>query len=313
MLLSVPIAFFIFGQAQADTCSEDAVGAFFLQTQVEGIKSRQRITLTQEPGSNLLVSSAADKIEATMTQMHKAWAEDAFWGRGEKQFHLPWCGKATPEELQMTIPGWQERHPGVRSFCHFSNYGFWFPEVQPPDYTVSKQETQSTSADKPSRGFLCESFGAVGGPEVSLRYDGLSFTWNHARDCIDLTDDPYCYSLGWLKGQNIDGALMKNKTAWHLLAKSECEKIQDEFQFVDEELTVGRHVESTPVYFSRTWNSLTGRGSGITRRIHKEHVAAKCQLGADSGEYVATEMAYCYYKACVLPGNRIGHTSECGY
>jgi len=316
MLLSVPIAFFLLGQGQADTCIEDTAQASFLQTQLavdtlsSETKTRQHITLTQEPGSSFLVSSAADKIEATMTEMHKAWAEDGFWGMGHLMKMEPGCGKATPEELQMAIPGWQERHPGVRSFCHFANWGFWFPQYQNDDYTKG---WTSYLADTPSKGPLCESFGAVGGPEVKIEYDGLSFTWNHARDCIDVVDDPYCYSLGWLKGQSLDGALIKNKTAWHLLAKSECEKIQDEFHFVDEEVTVGRHVESTPIYFSRTWCALTGRCEAVTQRIHKEHTYTKCQLGADSGEYAAIEMAYCYYKACVLPGNRVGHTSECDY
>eukprot|EP00930_Biecheleria_cincta_P048474 TRINITY_DN3376_c0_g1_i9.p1 TRINITY_DN3376_c0_g1~~TRINITY_DN3376_c0_g1_i9.p1 ORF type:complete len:318 (+),score=43.13 TRINITY_DN3376_c0_g1_i9:83-1036(+) len=315
ILLAVPIMFFILGQGLADSCIEDMDSTALLQTKAElrslQTENIQHIALVQEPGNSLLVDTAADKINATMTQMHKAWAEEGFWGRGHVMSHSPGCGEATPEELQMTIPGWQQRHPGVRSFCHFSNFGFWFPEVQSPDYRLFA--LQSTWADKPSKGSICESFGAVGGPEVAIKYDGLSFTWNHARDCSDIVDDPYCYTMGWLKGQNLDGAVMKNKTAWHLLAKSECQKIQDEFQFVDEEATVGRHVESTPIYFSRTWCALTGRCPAVTRRIHKEHTYAKCQLGADSGEYAATEMAYCYYKACVLPGKRIGHSNECDY
>lgn len=327
-------------QGLADTCIEDdSASTALLQTKAEVrlprsrnfedrddsastarlprrryVEEKQQILLVQEPSSSLVLDSVADKIEATMSEMHTAWAEDGFWGQGPSLPHSPGCGQAIPEELQMTIPGWQKRHPGVRSFCHFSNYGFWFPEVQASDYSLAKSESASTAADTPSRtGQGCQSFGAVGGPEVTIKFDGLSFTWNHARDCIDLTDDPYCYSLGWLKGQNIDGTLMKNKTAWHLLAMSECQKIQDEFQFVDEEVTVGRHVESTPIYFSRTWCALTGRCPAVTRRIFKEHVYTKCQLGADSSEYAALEMAYCYYKACVLPGNRIGHSSECNY
>merc|ERR1719210_2641634 len=130
-------------------------------------------------------------------------------------------------------------------------------------------------------GSICQSYGAVQGPEVRISYDGLSFTWTHVRDCIDIVDDTYCYSLGWLKNQRLDGSLMSQKESWHALAKSECQQIQDEYQFVDEEVTVGRHVMSTPVYFKKTWCSLTGGCEPITQRIHKEHVYTKCQLGAE--------------------------------
>lgn len=312
-MLSALIASSLFGRglAVADSCAEEAPSAVaFLQTKIE---LPERVALVQEPGSSVLVGSAAEKINAMMTQMKKKWDEEAFWGSGlEIPSKVPGCGTATARELQMNIPTWQRLNPGQRGFCHFNNFGFWFPAIPVDDYTSYATESQSVSADIPNpTGGVCQSFGAVDGPEVSIAWDGLNFTWTHARDCIDVVDDPYCYSMGWLKGQNLDGALMNNKTAWHLLAKSECQKIQDEFQFVDEELTVGRHVESTPIYFQRTWCALSGECPAVTRRIHKEHTMSKCQLGAESGEYAASEMAYCYYKACVLPGNRVGHSHEC--
>mmetsp|Transcript_38789 Transcript_38789/g.71825 ORF Transcript_38789/g.71825 Transcript_38789/m.71825 type:complete len:343 (+) Transcript_38789:91-1119(+) len=291
-------------------------------------------SLIPKPSSQTLEAAAVDegrqKVDAIMEQIQIAWAEKAFWSRNLSGTP-DGCGLATPAELQMPIPLWQEKNPGVDGFCFFSNIAFWFPadaDYDAPweDY-IWKNEFKEDSlfgvaVDKPSRwsrgssdgSSLCASYGATDGPEVEISYDGIGFTWTHVRDCIDVVDDPYCYSLGWLKGQNLDDVMkLRNMTAMNAKAKSECENMQDEFHFIDEEVTVGRHVESTPVYFKKTWCSLDGNCPGVTRRIHKEHVYTKCQIGAESGHYAANEMLYCYHKACLLEGNRVGHSSECRY
>mmetsp|Transcript_116155 Transcript_116155/g.189177 ORF Transcript_116155/g.189177 Transcript_116155/m.189177 type:complete len:335 (-) Transcript_116155:110-1114(-) len=287
-------------------------------------------SLIPKPSSQTLEAAAVDegrqKVDAIMEQMQIAWAENAFWSKNLSGTP-PGCGLATPAELQMPIPLWQEKNPGVDGFCFFSNVGFWFPtewdyDLPWDDYVWKngwKDSDWGVGVDKPrswshESGRLCASYGATDGPEVEISYDGIGFTWTHVRDCIDVVDDPYCYSLGWLKGQNLDDVMkLRNMTAMNAKAKSECENIQDEFRFVDEEVTVGRHVESTPVYFKKAWCSLDGNCPGVTRRIHKEHVYTKCQLGAESGLYAVNEMLYCYHKACVLEGNRVGHSSECRY
>mmetsp|Transcript_116164 Transcript_116164/g.189202 ORF Transcript_116164/g.189202 Transcript_116164/m.189202 type:complete len:337 (-) Transcript_116164:83-1093(-) len=289
-------------------------------------------SLIPKPSSQTLEAAAVDegrqKVDAIMEQMQIAWAENAFWSKNLSGTP-PGCGLATPAELQMPIPLWQEKNPGVDGFCFFSNIAFWFPAGEPAPTDVPfdyyswknywKDSDYGVLRDKPSTWSreshqFCANYGAKDGPEVEISYDGIGFTWTHVRDCIDVVDDPYCYSLGWLKGQNLDDVMkLRNMTAMNAKAKSECENIQDEFRFVDEEVTVGRHVASTPVYFRKAWCSLDGDCPGVTRRIHKEHVYTKCQIGAESGHYAANEMSYCYHKACVLEGNRVGHSSECKY
>mmetsp|Transcript_116161 Transcript_116161/g.189197 ORF Transcript_116161/g.189197 Transcript_116161/m.189197 type:complete len:336 (-) Transcript_116161:100-1107(-) len=289
-------------------------------------------SLIPKPSSQTLEAAALDegrqKVDAIMEQMQIAWAENAFWSKNLSGTP-PGCGLATPAELQMPIPLWQEKNPGVDGFCFFSNIAFWFPAGEPAPTDVPfdyyswknywKDSDYGVLRDKPSTWSreshqFCANYGAKDGPEVEISYDGIGFTWTHVRDCIDVVDDPYCYSLGWLKGQNLDDVMkLRNMTAMNAKAKSECENIQDEFRFVDEEVTVGRHVESTPVYFKKAWCSLDGNCPGVTRRIHKEHVYTKCQIGAESGRYAVNEMDYCYHKGCVLEGNRVGHSSECRY
>jgi len=253
---------------------------------------------------------AMEWVNHIMGQMEKVWTH-GFWAAFNfPNLDMPACGKSTFKELQMNIPLWKREHPHIKDpFCHFQNAAMWFPGAyRSSDYSKSGRGVQHAGSPA-GPGFMCDSKGFVGGPEVSLHYDAGTITWNHVRNCIDVVDDPYCYSLGWLKGQNLDGALITNASAWNELAKQECAKIKEEFAFDDEEVTVGRHVFSTPLYFRQTWNSLKGTGSPITKRLHKEHVYTKCLLG----DGAPTEMAYCYYKACLLPGNRIGHTSECDY
>uniref|UniRef100_A0A7S0AK62 Uncharacterized protein n=1 Tax=Pyrodinium bahamense TaxID=73915 RepID=A0A7S0AK62_9DINO len=271
------------------------------QLAVGGDSAKSQLS-AQEPGK-----SWPDHV---MEQMEAKWAA-GFFAHGAPSGTAPVCGQSTFQELQTNIPKWKEDHPHVRDpFCHFQNHAFWFAGQGSVGedyrsfgmYSGVRLEWTSTFCDSTAET-------SMAGPEMALHYDGGNITWTHARSFIDIVDDPYCYSLGWLKGQNLDGALMSNRTAWEEVARRECEMIQEEYRFDDEEVTVGRHIFTTPVYFKQTWNSLKGAGPPITKRLHKEHVYTKCQLG----DGAPAEMAYCYYKGCVLPGNRIGHSTECGY
>mmetsp|Transcript_71929 Transcript_71929/g.166509 ORF Transcript_71929/g.166509 Transcript_71929/m.166509 type:complete len:297 (+) Transcript_71929:86-976(+) len=257
-----------------------------------------------------VVSVDSNWTETLMAQLEKRWTT-GFWAQRNPSTTEE-CGQSTFRELQVTIPKWQQEHPGVDGFCYFENQAMWFHGAGTRSYYgnpalhLGRKAFVSTMCD--GTGELSSS----GAPSVAFSYDGGRFAWTHVRNCIDIVDDPYCYSLGWLKGQGSwDEALTKNITRWEQRAEQECERLQEEFHFDDEEVTVGKHVFSTPLYFRRTLNSLRGRGMPIDRRMHAEHVYSKCQLGGARG--AATEMAYCFYKACVLPGNRIGHYDECGY
>mmetsp|Transcript_55532 Transcript_55532/g.153732 ORF Transcript_55532/g.153732 Transcript_55532/m.153732 type:complete len:309 (-) Transcript_55532:76-1002(-) len=278
--------------------SEDEVA--FLQTRQASLKQAS-------------LKHAAGRMEGmawvnhTMAQFERHWESGWFASFDSPDPQQPECGTSTFQELQMSIPLWRKQHPNVSDpFCHFKNHAMWFTN----SYRASNYSAgRGTPSSLGEVDYLCDSKGRVDGPEVSLSYDAGIITWNHVRNCIDVIDDPYCFSLGWLKGQSLDGSLLTNASAWNELARQECAKIREEYAFNDEEVTVGRHVFTVPVYFRRTWNSLKGTGTPITKRLHKEHVYAKCLLG----DGAPTEMSYCYFKGCVLPGNRIGHYSECNY
>jgi len=261
---------------------------------------------SQASASNLTLAREAQEL--MLSQLQANWRM-GYWST-ELPFDpsTPECGHATPAELSMPIEAWRERHPGVDAFCHFENHAAWFRGAgSTTDYRAYGRAGMHLHL---SPGCSCDYLGVGRGPSRSLTYDAGTIAWDHLNSCVDLIDDPYCYSLGWLKNQRSDSHLMSNYTAWKAIGRSECEAIQREFDFQPEEVTVGRHVMRTPLYFKGAYCALYGGCPSVTRREHKMHVYTKCLLG---GGDAAQEMSYCHYKGCLLPGNRIGHGSECGY
>jgi len=267
----------------------------------------EELSLLQTNARQHLGSMTADKwSNRVMREMERLWTT-GFWAMRPLSFD-PRCGKSTFKELQVTIPKWREQHPEADGFCYFQNHAHWFAGSSDRNH---RQFGRNGATHMGKSSFICESAGENAGPKESFKYDGGEISWSHTRNCIDIVDDPYCYSLGWLKGQGgWDESLMDNHTAWEQLAREQCDKLQAEFHFDDEEVTVGKHIFSTPLYFKRTWNSLQGTGTPIDRRLHAEHVYTKCLLGRGAAP---NEMSYCYFKGCVLPNGKIGHLHECDY
>jgi hypothetical protein len=139
-------------------------------------------------------------------------------------------------------------------------------------------------------------------------YEGKNVS-THA-ECLDFTiDDMYFYSLGWMQNM-LDGSALRagNWTAWMELAERECQKLMDEFHFTEEEITVEHLVlRNGPDMCDPSMAAWNG-GSPVPRREYAKHAYDKCAM--DQG---AWEMAYAYNRACLLPGNRIGHGKECPY
>merc|ERR1740120_432031 len=74
--------------------------------------------------------------------------------------------------------------------------------------------------------------------------EGTNITSLHIDHASYLADDAYCWTLGWLQGQGLDGSLMSNKPAWDALIQQECNKIGQALaeEFPEENHTVYRHV-----------------------------------------------------------------------
>jgi len=246
------------------------------------------------------LNARADRMMETMDR----WVKMGFWA--QSKLPMNGCGTSSFHELGMSIRLWQQLHPGVDGFCHFQNYAFWFAGAgSVTDYR--RMGIASTQGSRASS-IPCEYLGDNAGPSRNISFHKGVLEFAHLDGCIDAVDDPYCHSLGWLKGQRLDGTNMSDAEAWRARGKAECRRIQETYNFIDEEVTVGRHVLSTPVYLHKSLAAALGKGPPVNRRMYNEHVYTKCLLGD-----ALAEMAYCYYKGCVLPNGKVSHGSACNY
>jgi len=220
------------------------------------------------------------------------------------------CGQAQISDLTVSLRSWRKRHLGADGFCYFQNLVWWFPgKGSVKDYR--RQGPLDVEAMRKVCGQAGYGTFAPGtGPAFKLTYDGGTVSWAHVDDFIDLTEDVYCHSLGWLKGQRLDGAYLARKASWEALASAECQRMFDAYHFGESDMTIVNHLTSRTGYMRGTLCALKGGCSLVSKRTHYKHAYANCLL--DSSQ-AAAEMAYCYHKGCVLRDGRIGHGSACGY
>lgn len=169
------------------------------------------------------------------------------------------------------------------------------------------------------------------GPRVTWNVEGTTITSRHVMQPSTFADDAYCWTLGWLQGQSLNGSLMLNAKAWEALVAQECNKLGQALagEFPEENHTVYHHVmwnriwpgdlrcnvveghapSMGPWFGPQELNSstctLTGR-TPMTKTNMREHAYRKCILGMGN-----TEAWYCYTRGCLLNGNEIGHGAEC--
>mmetsp|Transcript_10283 Transcript_10283/g.24217 ORF Transcript_10283/g.24217 Transcript_10283/m.24217 type:complete len:146 (-) Transcript_10283:53-490(-) len=122
-------------------------------------------------------------------------------------------------------------------------------------------------------------------------------------------DAGYCYALGFLKGQGLDDSTIDRYDDLRVLSGQVCTKLQQEYSFRDDEVTMGEHIRMNAVIASRSNCSaglVAGECTPVTDRDYKLHLYAKCALGDIGGE-----ISFCYQQGCLLPENRIEHQAEC--
>jgi len=124
-------------------------------------------------------------------------------------------------------------------------------------------------------------------------------------------DDLYCYALGWLRNQGLNESLMSDWDAWAKVASRECQKLNDEYAFTEDELTMWQHCNGWGATMWRCGCSAGFRGGDCNRVSKREfafHAYHKCLIGTHAA---GTEIAYCNSRACLLPNNTIGHHKDC--
>lgn len=153
-------------------------------------------------------------------------------------------------------------------------------------------------------------------PKVTYKWDGGEIT-TVINNCM-AADEPYCFTNGWLKGQELSLStdlerIMADFDAFNKLGAEECSKIRDEYAFDEKDITVNQHLWEANEMFVRQERTCDWHepepGPKVTVRDYKKHAYGKCWL-----HNLTNDIEYCYFRGCVLPGTkRIGHGSECGY
>lgn len=217
------------------------------------------------------------------------------------------CGLFQPKDLDRPIRKVLAEHPGIPPSCVYdgaNQYISYDPWTASPDYNYHRKLPDDYCMNGETY------LGENQGPEVTVEFDGLSVTTH--LDCPYFGyDDLFYYSLGWLKNQRFDAALMSNKTAWEDLTRKECERLQQEFQYTDEEMTFNHWNAYNMEICNRLECSKSGKYKlgvckPITRRDFGSHAYGYCLLGT-----APSCIAFSQARACLLPGNVVGHRHAC--
>lgn len=214
------------------------------------------------------------------------------------------CGADHSADLDRPVQHVIDEHPNFDGFCYFWSHVPWFHGT--PTIHAMKNYIQGNESLQIFGGYLGHNQGQL----VTYNFDAAPPGLSSHIDAFNYAyDDPYCFSLGFLKNQGLDGSLMSDYEAWKAVGQEECRKIQAEYNFSDEEMTVADHVNYNPT-ISKGSECAAGLGpkgcTPVTIREYKKHAYLKCLMGDES-----PEMSYCYARGCLLPGNYIGHGTDC--
>ena len=133
-------------------------------------------------------------------------------------------------------------HPGVDGYCWFNGTAGWLMYAGPdPNFEAEAVNGILVLRDPSYKGLNT-------GKLITFRnFEGVANLTTYA-DCSHyIYDDLYAYSLGFLQGQGLDPAWMKNSSLWMALSKNKCDEIQATYNFSKEELVLADWLDWNPV------------------------------------------------------------------
>eukprot|EP00440_Ansanella_granifera_P057283 gb/GFBE01062093.1/.p1 GENE.gb/GFBE01062093.1/~~gb/GFBE01062093.1/.p1 ORF type:complete len:316 (+),score=70.83 gb/GFBE01062093.1/:1-948(+) len=148
--------------------------------------------------------------------------------------------------------------------------------------------------------------------EMTFKWDGHEIHTLQDHSCMN-SDDPYCYANGWLKNQNdeLNASVFDDHDKFNIYAEKQCKMMHDRYDFGRENITMLTHLQETNPLYVMADNSCDKsemKGPLPKDRDYAKHAYVKCLMNL-----AMTEIPYCYFRGCVLEGNRIGHADECDY
>jgi hypothetical protein len=241
-------------------------------------------------------------------------------------FASPKCQEDHTADMTKPMEQVISEHPDADMHCYFEKASeiytavpghdpglhFWVHPTSPAPIDYKMLASPASMAGMRSDPILCPGGwkGDGTGTPATMHYEGGSVSTH--LDCLCYAyDDFYFYSLGWLRGQGLDGQLLSNATAWEEQAANECKKMKEDIQPKPEETTLLYNAEQNNIIGQKAWCSLRPECSTpITIREFKLHVYTKCLMGGK--RTFATEMAFGYGRGCLFKEkNMIGHGVEC--
>lgn len=216
-------------------------------------------------------------------------------------------------------------HPDEDGYCHFNGSAMYIFYPGPnPDYAANA-----------ARGILSlripTYMGLNTGPLVTYHWEGETVSTHVDADNYAL-DDLYGFFLGALQNQGMDTKALFDPEALEEFSRRKCEQIQAEYQFRDDELIFKDILDMNlpilaqchcaagiPLSPVLALNPYVTEKAGyrspsdckpVRKRELARHHYMKCVLGYKNSAF---DLAYLHARACLLPGNRIGHLSECPY
>jgi len=250
---------------------------------------------SQAPKQALESFPMADYIQARLKNMSKPISDDE-------------CEIPHPEDLNKPISLVLEENPGVEGYCHFN---FAFMAYLGPYYVQKINDYVITPFEAKDESYLSAGpyLGHHKGPLFTFypesNPDGVSFYADARNYKVDI---PYCYALGLLKNQGLNGMLMSDPIAWRALSMQYCDEWEQEFNLTQyrQELTVAQNMQ----FFNDNFVEPISRKTalGCSRKTAAMNAMVSCAFGDE-----AFELSYCYSLGCVLPDGNVGTQSDCDY
>jgi hypothetical protein len=230
----------------------------------------------------------------------------------------PWCQVDHTSDMTKPLEQVMRENPGADMGCYFKKAAEIYARDPSHDGAIAYWMHPSSPAPMDYKAaalggntIKCADWKGDGtGEVITNAYLGGSIS-THADCGFYAYDDFYFYSLGWLRGQGLDGRKLSNATAWEEQAANECKKMKEEIQPTPEETTLLYHCEQNGLIGLKVGCSLHPNcPNPITIRDFKLHVYTKCLLGGK--RTFAEEMAIGYGRGCLFKEkNMIGHGVVC--
>jgi len=280
--------------------------------------------LDDMPSVNLLqVQSAYErKDKANSTDFHcapiyKVWDEDERYQksgvcgwmnipelfRDKTKYHK---GSQFEKELERPLTEIRKEHGAEDLFLYFGYLNDWINPGSAFDVNKLSYEDLKKTA------ILSQGSKYPAPVDMTFKWDGNEIHTRQDHVC-QTGDDPYCFANGWMKNQNpaLNPATFNDPAAYLHFAKDQCQQMNERYNFDADNITMLMHTQEDNAMYDmidNACNLMPTKGPLPTNRDFQKHSYVKCLMNN-----ALTEIAYCYFRGCVLEGNRIGHGDECNY